>query len=362
MKNYIKPIVVMVTIMVLTVMGSLDASAEEMSFSVEAQLPDNQLDKSKTYFDLRVTPGAKEELKVAIQNNKAEEVTVKIQANTAVTNDNGVIDYAVVKPTLDKTLEVPFASIAKVEPEVVLAPNEKKVISIPVAIPSNSFNGIILGGLHFSQKEGTGETKTETGMQIENKFAYVIGVRLSENDDAVESDLKLLNVGAAQRNYRNVIEARLQNPMPRILGSMVVTADVYGANNLETPIFHSNQTNLNMAPNSNFGYGIPMDNKAFKPGKYLLKMTVEADGKTWPFEKEFEIKADEAKVLNSKAVDLLEEENDYVLYFIIGGIILAVVIIGLISWMVHQKRQHQAELKRKAKKGKSKSSSKRKRK
>lgn len=349
MRHSIKLIVVMMSVVLITILGR-GVSAEEMSFSVEAQLPANQVDKNKTYFDLRVTPGVQEELKVAIQNNKDQEVTVKIQANTAVTNNNGVIDYAVAKPELDKSLEVPFASIAKVEPEVVLAAREKKVVTIPVAIPSNAFNGIILGGLHFSQKETATETKAETGMQIENKFAYVIGVRLSENDGDVESDLNLLTVEAAQRNYRNVVEARLQNPMPRILGNMVVTADVYTENNRETPIYHSKQDNLNMAPNSNFGYGITMANKSFKAGKYVLKMTVEADGKTWPFEKAFEIKAEEAKKFNDQAVDLLEEETNYWPY-LIGGSVLVVLIIGLVSWLVYQKRQ-QAAIKRKAKKSK----------
>ncbi|OJG98588.1 cell surface protein [Enterococcus termitis] len=335
---------------VMCVLFNIEAAAEEMSFSVEAQLPDNQLDKNKTYFDLRVTPGEKEELKVALQNNKDEEVTVQIQANTATTNDNGVIDYGEVKPELDKSLKTPFARIAKVDPEVVLAPKEKKVVTVLVNVPNSSFEGIILGGLYFTQKETDGETKADAGMQIENKFAYVVGVRLSEKDDAIESDLNLLDVAAGQRNYRNVVVATLQNPMARILGQMTVNAQVYAENDLKTAIYTTKQENLNMAPNSNFGFGIKMANKAFKPGKYVMKMTVEADGKTWPFEKAFEITADEAKKFNDEAVDLVEEPNDYLIYIIIGGAILVVIIIGLISWMVYQKRKREAELKRKASK------------
>lgn len=348
MNKYIKSIIVIMSIMVTYVLGTEAVSAEEMSFSVEAQLPDNQRDKSKTYFDLRVSPGTKEELKVEIKNNKDEEITVQIQANTAITNDNGVIDYGELKPKLDKTLETPFASIAKVEPELILAPNEKKIVTIPVEIPKESFDGIILGGLYFTQKETDKEAKTDAGMQIENKFAYVVGVRLSANDEPVESNLELLDVAAGQRNYRNVIVATLQNPMPRILGQMTVNAEVYAENDRKTVLYRTKQENLNMAPNSNFGYGIKMANKAFKPGKYVLKMTVEADGKTWPFERVFEITADEAKKFNDEAVDLVEEPNDYLMYIIIGGVILVVIIIGLVSWMVYQKRKREAELKRKA--------------
>lgn len=329
-------------------MGSQVASAAEMSFSVEAKLPENQVDKNKTYFDLRVKPGEKQELNVELQNNKDEVVTVEIHANTAITNNNGVIDYGEIKPKLDQSLKNPFAKIAKVDSEVALQPKEKKMVTIPVEIPTDPFAGILLGGLHFTQKEAGKAEKAQAGMQIENKFAYVIGVRLSENDEPVSSDLNLLKVAAGQRNYRNVIIADLQNPMPRILGDMVVTADVYAQKDLKTALYHSKQENLNMAPNSNFGYGIKMNNKAFKAGKYLLKMTVEADGKTWPFEQEFEIKEDEAKKFNDEAVELEEEPTSYLLYIIIGGIVLGLIIVGLIIWMVVQKRKHQAEIKRKA--------------
>ncbi|MFD1902000.1 hypothetical protein GQR36_21900 [Enterococcus termitis] len=69
-----------------------------------------------------------------------------------------------------------------------------------------------------------------------------------------------------------------------------------------------------------------------------------------PYFEKFEITADEAKKFNDEAVDLVEEPNDYLIYIIIGGAILVVIIIGLISWMVYQKRKREAELKRKASK------------
>lgn len=357
MKYSKRIVVILMAMTMMVIMGSQATLAAEMNFSVEAKLPDNQVDKNATYFDLRVTPGVKQDLNVELQNNVEEVVTVIINTNTAITNGNGAIDYGEVKPKFDKSLKVPFSKMAKMESEVVLQPKEKKTVTIPVEIPAEPFDGIVLGGLHFSQKDEDEEGKKNGGMQIENKFAFVIGVRLSENDEPVDSDLKLLKVAAGQRNYRNTIIADLQNPMPRILGEMTVEADVYAINDLKTVVYHSKQSNLNMAPNSNFGYGINMDNKPFKAGKYLLKMTVEADGKTWPFEKEFEIKEDEAKKLNDRAVELEEEPTNYLLYIIIGGAVFGLIIICLIIWMVVQKRKHQAELKRKANKKKKRSSS-----
>lgn len=346
MKRLIPTIFMIIGVISIIFGGGHNAFAEEMSFSVEAKIPENQRDKTKTYFDLSVKPGEVEQLEVELKNNTDKDVTVLIHSNTAITNDNGVIDYGADDPKLDSTLKYPFSKMSKVEPEVKLEAREVKTINVQVDVPAESFSGIILGGLHFTQKEDKSEASKESGVQIENKFAYVIGVRLSENEDPVKPDLQLIDVKAGQRNYRNTVLGTLQNPTTRILGNITVTADVFAIDNRETPIYHNRQENLNMAPNSSFDYGIPTANKPFRAGKYVLKMTAEAAGEKWEFEKEFEIKADEAKKFNDEAVELAEEQNDYMMYFIIGGAILLVVIIGLVIWMMRQRKKHLEELRR----------------
>lgn len=344
MKQKITCLLIAISGIVLFLCGGQMSYADEMNFSWEVKQPTTQRDKTKTYFDLRVTPGEKENLEVVLKNTSDKDITVVVETNTAVTNDNGVIDYGIADPKLDKTLTYSFSKIAKTDPEVALAPKESKTIAIQVDVPKTPFEGIILGGIRLSQKDEKDKGKEQSGVQIENKFAVVIGVRLSENDDPIESDMQLLDVKPGQRNYRNVILANLQNPMPRILNEITISADVYAAGNTSAPLYHSKQENLQMAPNSNFNYAITMNNKSFKAGKYLLKMTAQADGKEWKFEKEFEIKADEAKKFNEEAVELAEEPTDYTLYIIIGVILLAIIIVVMVVWIIHSKRKHEAAL------------------
>ncbi|MHC5227443.1 DUF916 and DUF3324 domain-containing protein [Enterococcus sp. LJL99] len=324
------------------------AFAEEMSFSVEAKIPNNQRDKDKTYFDLTVKPGEVQDLEVALRNNTNKAVTVLVNANTAITNKNGVIDYSEVDPKLDPSLKYPFSKLAETENEVELAANESKMIQVKVTVPNNPFDGIILGGLHFKQKDSDDKKSTETGVQIENKFAYVIGVRLSENDTEIKPDLKLFDVKPGQRNYRNVVLANLQNPTARILSKMSIDAKIYPSGSNEV-LYQQKQSDLSMAPNSNFDYAVPLNNKAFKAGKYRLTMHVESSGEKWDFEKEFEIKADEAEKFNKEAVELEEESNNNLIYFILGGVILLLIIIALVVWIIVQKKKHQAELERQQK-------------
>lgn len=355
MTKRIKFITLLISAIFLFLFSPKVIQADEMDFSWEVKQSENQRDKTKTYFDLRVTPGEKENLEIELKNTSDKEITVVVETNTAVTNNNGVIDYGMKEPKLDKTLKYPFSTLAKTDPEVTLKPKENKKITIEVDIPSEPFDGIILGGIRLSQKETGSNNKEQSGVQIENKFAVVIGVRLSENDKDVEPNMQLLDVKPGQRNYRNVILANLQNPQPRILSGITVIADVYAANNTTAPLYHSKQEKLQMAPNSNFNYGITMNNKAFKPGKYLLKMTTQADGKEWKFEKEFEIKATEAKKFNEEAVELAEEPVNYTFYIIMGIIVLIIIVVIVVGLIIYSKNKKDTTTKSSSKKRTSKS-------
>lgn len=313
--------------------------ADDMSFSVTAKPSENQRDKTKTYFDLRVTPGTTENLGVELQNNTDKEVTVLVGANTAVTNSNGVIDYSKEDPELNPTLKYPFGDLVTADKEIVLKGKEKKLVDIPVAIPKDPFDGIILGGLHFSQKESKEDEEQASGVQVKNKFAYVIGVRLSENDEEVPVALNLLGVKAGQRNYRNTVLATLENPEPRILSDMEIESYIYAEKDTNNALYYSKNDKLSMAPNSSFDYGISLNNQAFKPGKYVLKMTVKVAGETFEFEESFEIKSDEAKKLNDDAVELAKPDDGWKKYLVPVLLVLLAVIIVLLVLLLKNKRK-----------------------
>ena len=63
-------------------------------------------------------------------------------------------------------------------------------------------------------------------MQIQNKYAYVIGVQLSENDHEVYPDLQLKNIKPQLVNYRTAVVATIQNSEPVIIRNLNVQASV----------------------------------------------------------------------------------------------------------------------------------------
>ncbi len=101
------------------------SKASELNFSVNAVIPDNQIDKEKSYFDLKVTPGEKQKLKVKLRNTTDKEIVINPHIQSAKTNKNGVIDYTPNKIKKDDTLKIAMEDVAKVPEEVTVPPQSE---------------------------------------------------------------------------------------------------------------------------------------------------------------------------------------------------------------------------------------------
>ncbi|WP_088013273.1 DUF916 and DUF3324 domain-containing protein [Gottfriedia acidiceleris] len=304
--------------------NNFHANAAEMNFAVSAVIPTNQIDSSKTYFDLKMKPGQKQVLKVQIKNDTDKSVTIQTSANSAITNSSGIPDYSISNPKVDNTLEIPFANIAKVNKETIIPARSEESVEITIEMPKQQFDGVILGGLYFSEKEEEEQAKKDDeSVQINNKYAYVIGVVLRETDKVIKPDLKLNDIKPTQINARNVVTANLQNIKPAMLKNLSVDAKVYKEKGVNV-LYKTKKENLRMAPNSNFDYAIKWKNNAFEPGKYRLEMKATAGDQTWEWTRTFTIKENTAKKFNTSAVEM---EKDYTMRIISGIILLFLLLI-----------------------------------
>lgn len=305
-------------------MGAQPASAAEMKFSVQAVIPENQVDKSQSYFDLRMKPGQAQDLVVDMRNDTKEDVTINVLPNTAITNQNGIVEYNDTTTPQDKSLKTAYKDIATTEKDVTLPAESQKQIKVHVQMPKEEYAGTLLGGIYFSEKNDKSETKEAKGSQIVNRYAYVIGVKLTENDQVVQPELCLNDVKATQVNYRNVVTANIQNYTAAILKDLSIDGKIYAKGGKEV-LYSAIKENLRMAPNSNFDYAISLNNKPFKPGKYTFKGIAKSGTKEWKFEKDFEIKAEESHKYNKEAVSL---EKDFSwLYILVGIVIISLLLI-----------------------------------
>ena len=313
------------------------AQEDHVGYSVQASIPENQLDTKHSYFDLMMKPNQEQTLETTIFNNENEEINVRVSVYNAATNSNGLVVYEE-QEEIDTSLKTPLTEILTVKEDIVTIPaGESKIVTAELVMPEEEYDGIILGGLHFEKMMD--EEETTEGVSIQNKYAYVIGVQLSENDHEVFPDLQLKSVEPKLVNHRTAVVANIQNSKPMLMNDMTMHAKVYEKGKNET-LKEKQQENIHMAPNSNMNVTIDWENEALKPGDYLLKVHATHDSETWEWEEEFTIEKSEATTLNKDAVELEDNGISY-LWFAVGIAILIMIILGLLFYIKRLKKSHQ---------------------
>lgn len=319
-------------------------SASELNFAVEPVIPENQRDKTKTYFDLLVKPDIEQTIEINLRNDTENEVIVEPKVHSATTNLNGVVEYGPVDSKKDSTLKYDLNEIVQVENEVKIPAHSSIKVPLKIKMPKEAFDGILAGGITLQEKDTKKSENTETkGLSIQNQYAYVVALVLNENNNPVKPELKLNKVYPDQVNARNVINANLQNSTPNYINQLNVSAKITEKDK-STVLYETTKKAMQMAPNSNFDFPISLSGKKLEAGDYTLELTATTKADRWHWKKNFTIKADEAKKLNAKDVTI---KKDYTWIYIVVGIILILVSILLIILILKRKRKKEEEERKK---------------
>lgn len=351
-----------------TILSGNIVKASQLGFSVTANV--RELDNrasDQSFFDLILEPGQKQTVTVTLKNDTNRQMTVEQEVSSATTNINGVVEYSPNNIEADKSLRFNYDDLVQTEQEIVLAPHSEKTINIDLQMPEEHFDGQLVGGLTYREKIDEEEAipENQEGLAVTNRFAFVIALLMRQNKVAVEPDLKLHDVGPGQVNYRNVINANLQNPAMTFLNRMHVNAKVQGIDNPEIE-YSVNRDRMQMAPNTNFDFPISLEGQPLRPGRYRMTMTVNgvqddqgdytaenSEGEEityrheWQFEREFTITAEKADELNERDVTLEPEDRLWLKWLLVG---LLLLLILLFLWFILWKRRKKEDEEEKAKK------------
>lgn len=316
------------------------SSNPDMAYSVKANIPNSQVDKKLTYFDLQLTPGEQQDISISLTNSSKETSTFNVNAIHASTNKNGVIDYSNDKLKKDKSFKYDWKKIiTNAKQQVTLKGGETKNVTFHISMPRKEYKGIILGGFHI-QKQVADNRASEKGVMIRNRFAYIIGLSLQNSPTAVTPDLKLHKVKPVLDNSYTTITANLQNPTSTIIHKFNVTAKIYKKGSKEV-LYTTTKKDMGMAPNSNFNFPIDLNHDPIKPGKYTAKIHATSEGNkyVWDLGGDFEIKDNDAKKLNDGAVVL---NKDWTWLWILLGVI-ALILVGVIIWLIMMLKKRKDE-------------------
>lgn len=259
-----------------------DEKAGEVNYAVRAILPDNQMDRQLSSFHLKVEPGQEQILQVLIVNSGEEEIMVSVEANTAFTNRNGVIEFTAASAENDRTAMDFAQMVAPVEPIVTVPANGEAVAEFLVKVSDEPFDGVIYGGLLFT-KLHQDEKEDESGrFGIRNIYRYAIGVRLQQSDKTVAPEFALQSAGADNDNGALIIH--LWNAQPIIARGIALSAQVYPKDG-ENAVASFTRSGIAMAPNSGMPYTIYFEDGLSLPeGEYRVAAELQFEGKTWFFE------------------------------------------------------------------------------
>jgi Bacterial protein of unknown function (DUF916)./Protein of unknown function C-terminal (DUF3324). len=276
------------------------ASNNGAGFYVRAKLPANQLDQKVSYFDLRMQPGQTQQLEVEITNEFSTPITITVEAISASTNRNGIIDYKT--PDIqDKTLQIPFSSISVVEESSIsISGNATKTAIITVTMPEETFDGVVLGGLVFTCKNE--EKKQSQTTAINNIFSYVIGVKLSETDVEVLPQFEIDQITPEIINYQPIFTHIIRNTQAAIVKNMEIDISVTDSNG--TVHANTSKSNIDMAPNSIMPFRVNYDNKQLNPGEYISDVQIKYNGQTFNQQMTFSVPDIEVEEINSEELPI----------------------------------------------------------
>lgn len=306
------------------------AEESELNFNVKPHFPASQVENSTSYFDLNLAADEKDTLGLTLTNSSSEEVTIKITAHTAYTNVNGVVEYGKTAAEKDPTLTYAMEELIEVPEPQTLAAGENRTIDIPIQMPKESFEGLLAGGLRIEEvREETDNEEGSQGLAINNKFSFVIGVLASNNRSTVIPELELLDVFPDQLNYRNVFSATIQNTTATFVNRLEVDAVIRAEGKGEI-LYQSETEKMQMAPNSQFNYPIPLNGDAFRNGDYVATITARSGEHEWTWDQKFTINQETASRLNRADVTVDTSMNWWMIAASGLFILLLIVLIYLL--------------------------------
>lgn len=306
--------------------------ANEIDFYVSAQIPENQIDDGKTYFDLRMQPEQKQDIFFDIVNTSYEKIKVKIALNDSYTNAMGQVDYYGVGKN-DNIEKISINDLAKLSAnEVNIGANKKAKIKVSLTMPPEEFDGEVIGGI-VATKAPDSSIENQS-ININNIYNYVLGIRITENDNIIEPEFKLNKVSFDLVNARPALVHEIQNIKPVLFNDAKLNIKIYEKNNSKV-IYSYEQELLKMAPASTMEHVLYLDENIFSSGSYRTEVEICDENQIWTLTKNFEVTDNALSNVykNSVGIEKSEVANRHILIVVllILTIILTVLIYKIIK-------------------------------
>lgn len=311
-----------------SVAETTDSESTFGGFSYNNILPENQRDTGVSYFDLRMVPGQQQVVQIELINYASAPRTMLVDLNGAKSTSTGVIEYANPDIANDPSLQYDFADIVTGPESIVMPANGTVMLELNIQMPESSFDGMIAGGIQLRFEPD--EDSASAGI-INNEYAYVIGMTLTETDTVVSPELALNSVAPGLSVGQNAILVNLSNIEAAFLNDLIMDVQITPAN-ADQVLYDTKVSGMRMAPNSFMEFPVSMNGEAMEAGDYRAIIVATAGDRTWRWEENFTITSAEADQFNQADASLSTEAGiNWVLVLLIAG---GIIIVGLVIFVI----------------------------
>jgi len=314
------------------------AQTKPTNFVATPFIPKNQLDKKAGYFDLKVTPGATQVLKLAVANPGATKRTLKIVPINATTADSGNAVYVPSNRT-DPSAQTTFTKMTTSAVTITLAPHQGKTVTFRTKIPAGGFRGQVLGGLFVTDLQATKPKpeKQSQNFRLNNRYAEVTAVSLQcQPKEVLPIQLRLASVNVGLQGEQPLAFAKMRNLTPKLFGQLTIQARVI-QDKTGQQVATQTAKNGSMAPNSWFNYGVKLGNKTLSAGQYTLKLHLTSGQRKWNFSQQFKLSPQRTREHNT-ATKAVKQPINWWLWIILALVVLLIVILSA-YWLGKRRSQ-----------------------
>lgn len=295
-----------------------------VDFGIRGIIPDNQIDKTQTYFDLLLAPSQEQTIQVEIANDAGKEEQFQLNIHQAYTNGSGLIDYVDGSIEKDPSLNYAIEELVEAPTQVSVPGNTTLPVELKVRMPQQSFDGRIMAGIQVLKMADASD-----GQKVASQYGYILGLQLRNNLNEVPRELKASNASAAVSYGKTSFKVMIQNPTTDAIGKLTFKGQVQSKDSGQV-IKEVTVTDRTMAPTSNFNLVFGMEDAEITPGDYQLLLTAtDGKGNQWHFDEAFTVSEKEAQEINGV---IIPEQQDQALppwvFALIGAVAALALLVG----------------------------------
>ncbi|RSU06933.1 hypothetical protein CBF30_06640 [Vagococcus entomophilus] len=314
------------TIMLFAVPLLAHGETKSDNYSVSPIFSENQTTNVTSFYDIKWSPGKTEKVGVRITNNSDEDREYTLTTNKAQTNKNGIIDYSSTQK--EETKGHRITEMVRFPPVVKVLAHTSQDIYTEFTFPQADFNGILMGGIHISEKK-----QQNSSQGVTNVIAYNIPLVIRGNiEQRPDAKIKFGTISFEKETVNHyALAMKLTNVETNFLKNVSVKVKI---KNEKEKVVDEQESTVDITPETTFSYPIHLKS-AYKSGKYHVEIALKHDKQVWKKSKTIVLSNDQAKQLKQSS-----KSKKIAGFPVIMGLLLFFVlfVIGFILLKIKKKK------------------------